>query len=261
MPEKPTEIAVTSSPEPRSHDLNLLQLVLAENAASIGSKEPAPADPSPSRFDDVVEQYREQDTKQHIGDKETVFFGSSSIARWNSLEDDFRTDDALNRGINGSMLRDLDYDLNELVLKHHPHNIVLYAGTNDLMAGHSPEQVLQDLEQIEHDIHAKLPDAELYFVSPSLPPTAIGLKDNYERADELTREYISSTPNCEYIDVTPDMQDAQHNPRPELFGNDHLHMTPAGYAIWKRDITAALHEHGPFPPVPEKELPPANGHA
>ena len=39
-----------------------------------------------------------------------------------------------------------------------------------------------------------------------------------------------------YVDVFEPMLGANGRPRPELFVSDSLHMTPAGYAIWRTQV-------------------------
>ena len=47
-------------------------------------------------------------------------------------------------------------------------------------------------------------------------------------------------PNLDYIDIYSKMVDADGRPRPELFGADMLHLNRAGYALWRREISAHL---------------------
>jgi lysophospholipase L1-like esterase len=42
------------------------------------------------------------------------------------------------------------------------------------------------------------------------------------------------------VDVFTPMLGPDGKPRPELYVADGLHMTPAGYAIWKAAVTPAL---------------------
>jgi lysophospholipase L1-like esterase len=39
-----------------------------------------------------------------------------------------------------------------------------------------------------------------------------------------------------YVDVFTPMLGANGRPQPELFVDDSLHMTPAGYAIWRKQV-------------------------
>jgi lysophospholipase L1-like esterase len=58
--------------------------------------------------------------------------------------------------------------------------------------------------------------------------------------NQLVRDYVSTDNKLAYVDVFTPMLDASGQPRPELYLEDGLHMTPAGYAIWRDLIAPAL---------------------
>ena len=212
----------------------------------IGSESPPEAVPTPpvepAFIDNAVHNFDQEDALKHIGDKKTVFLGSSTFANWTKLESEFKGDDALNRGIGGSTLPELDLNLPDLVLKHRPDTVVVYAGTNDIGEdGHDGNRVFQDFKKMEHDIHAVLPNTDVYFISISLPPSRVAFKKDYELGNSLIKDYIEHTAHTQYIDVTSAMQDANHDPITRLFGDDKLHMTEEGYARWEPIIKEALH--------------------
>jgi lysophospholipase L1-like esterase len=58
-------------------------------------------------------------------------------------------------------------------------------------------------------------------------------------ANQLVRDYVRTDDRLAYVDVFTPMLDASGQPRRELYLEDGLHMTAAGYAIW-RDLIAPL---------------------
>lgn len=199
-----------------------------------------PSAPTPKPYAEALERFRQDDAKNGRKSADTVFFGSSSIEFWTSLETDFKGDNALNRGIGGSELSELDLDLKELVEDYHPKKAVLYAGTNDLAAGHSGEQVFQDFVKLEKDLHKALPDTDLYFISMNIPPSREKLRSEYEYANGKIKDYCDHVAHTRYIDIMPLMLDTSGKLKPQLF-RDGLHMTKEGYALWQPAIEKELH--------------------
>ena len=61
--------------------------------------------------------------------------------------------------------------------------------------------------------------------------------DLQRQANELVRAEAARMRNVDYIDVFTPMLGADGQPRPELFGEDRLHMNREGYTLW-RDIVS-----------------------
>src|SRR5579862_5101331 len=71
-----------------------------------------------------------------------VFYGSSSIRLWSTLEGDFPLYSVLNRGFGGSTLAECAVVFDRIVAPCSPGTLIVYAGDNDLDQGHLPEMVL-----------------------------------------------------------------------------------------------------------------------
>lgn len=171
-----------------------------------------------------------------------VFVGSSSIRFWNTLADDMKPLDVINRGFGGSRIAEVNQYALRIVLPYRPRAVVLYAGDNDLAFPWSktPEQVLGDFKQFVDIIHANLPETWIYFVSikPSLRRWAHWQK--IQRTNQLIEEYSRTQTRVQFIDVDSAMLDAQGKPRPELFRKDGLHMNAEGYTLWTTIIKPVL---------------------
>jgi lysophospholipase L1-like esterase len=171
-----------------------------------------------------------------------VFTGSSSIRFWDTLANDMKPLDAINRGFGGSQIAQVNQYASRIVLPYQPRAVVLYAGDNDLAFPwlKTPEQVLTDFKQFVETVHAQLPETWIYFVSikPSLRRWAGWQK--IKKTNQLIEEYTRTQPRVQFIDVDSAMLDAQGKPRPELFRKDGLHMNAQGYAIWTSIIKPVL---------------------
>ena len=59
-------------------------------------------------------------------------------------------------------------------------------------------------------------------------------------ANRLVRAIVSTDPNQIFVDVGTPMLGPSGRPRAELYRADSLHMTPAGYAIWRSTVGPVL---------------------
>ena len=175
----------------------------------------------------AMEQARDAAPHQGV----VVFYGSSSIRLWNSLQEDFKGIDVVNAGFGGSTLAACVYFFDRLVVPYQPRALVLYAGDNDLGDGKSPEEVLESFRALLGKM-TQLGPIPLAFISIKLSPARWHLADAIRRANEMIRQELSARPSSCYIDVVPAMLGSDGKPRPELFTPDGLHLSPAGYRIW-----------------------------
>lgn len=107
--------------------------------------------------------------------------------------------------------------------------------------GRNPEEVLIFFQQLMSHVAKRLGSIPCYFVSLKPSPSRWNLAPQYIYANSLIKHEIEiSGNNWTYIDVFSAMLDKSAKPVRELFGEDGLHMTPKGYAIWKEIINRHL---------------------
>lgn len=80
-----------------------------------------------------------------------MFIGSSIIRRWKTLARDFPNHTIINRSFGGSQIADATRYADRIIIPCKPRLIVLGAGSNDLNAGKSPEQVAANFEAFVAD--------------------------------------------------------------------------------------------------------------
>lgn len=165
-----------------------------------------------------------------------VLTGSSSFRLWTNVAADFPGVPLLNRGFGGSILPEVVQLTPRIVLKYRPHLVVLYAGDNDINAGRTPTDVLNDYRTFASIVHSALPSSRIAFVSIKPSPSRWALVDRMREANRLVEQEIARDTLATYVDVFTPMIGADGRPRPELFGPDSLHMTRAGYLIWKAKL-------------------------
>ncbi len=197
------------------------------------------ADPDPSRFAADIQAFQDLDRKNTPPRDAVLFVGSSTIRLWPTAER-FPHVTVINRGFGGSHISDVNHFIDETVLKHRARVVVLYAGDNDLNAGKAPARLLADYQAFVRRIRAARPDTEIVFlaVKPSLARWA--LWPMAAAFNDLVRAYSATESRLHVVDMAPRMLGADGRPRPELFVEDGLHMTPQGYDIWTDSLAGTL---------------------
>lgn len=163
-----------------------------------------------------------------------LFLGSSSIRLWKTLKEDFPGLPVVNRGFGGSQIVDAIVHFDRLVLPHHPRLIVFYAGTNDVAAGKSPEQVAQDFETFCAKVHAVRPEAKILFVSLQYAPSRWHLREKMAATNAEIAKFCAADPRRSFVDTNPSMLAANGSPDEALYSADRLHMAAGGYAVWTK---------------------------
>jgi lysophospholipase L1-like esterase len=162
-----------------------------------------------------------------------VFIGSSSIKNWTDVARDFPGLPVLNRGFGGSTVADVIHYEGRILLPYRPRLVVFYAGDNDLAMGRTPERVLRDYRKFVARLRSALPAARVAFISIKPSPSRRAYIDRVRDTNERIRMEIGRDSLQAYVDVFTPMLGATGEPRPELFLADSLHMTRAGYLLWR----------------------------
>ncbi len=172
---------------------------------------------------------------------ETLFYGSSSIRLWASLNDDFANYKPINLGFGGSTLAACVWFFDRLMMPLNPKRLIVYAGDNDLSDGRNPEEVFIFFEQLVVKARQRFGDLPCYFVSIKPSPSRWHLADQFRYANNLIEsEIIKQDSNWHFINIFEAMLDAGRNPKKEYYSDDALHLTPKGYELWTQIITTQL---------------------
>ena len=87
----------------------------------------------------------------------------------------------------------------------------------------------------------QLPKVPLVFLAIKPSPSRWALYPTVQEANRLIREYVAAHPQrLRYVDTATPLLAPNGRPRPEFYVADSLHMTPAGYAVWKQVVQPAL---------------------
>ena len=195
--------------------------------------------PPESRWAGDIAKFEAQDETAPPPKGATLFVGSSTTRRWD-LAAYFPDRVVINRGFGGSQTSDVIEFIHPLVIKHAPKTVVIYEGDNDMNAGKSAWRVYRDVKRVRSMIHAALPECHVYFlpIKPSLKRWALWPEMN--AANQRIRRLTERTERFTYVDVATPMLGEDGRPRPELFVEDGLHLSDAGYALWASVLKPAL---------------------
>jgi lysophospholipase L1-like esterase len=171
-----------------------------------------------------------------------LFYGSSSIRFWTTLDEDFPGQSAVNRGFGGSTLAEAVCEMPRLVFPLKPRAVVLYSGENDLDQGASPERLHTLFKAFANFLGLYGGPVPFVFISIKPSPARAHLIEKIRRANALIREETTRWPHGSYLDVFDLMLDAHGNARHELFSEDCLHMSRTGYHLWTARLRHRLEE-------------------
>ncbi|HYM87443.1 MAG TPA: SGNH/GDSL hydrolase family protein [Pseudoxanthomonas sp.] len=219
----------------------LLALATGCTSLSVAPPEPpqVPEQVSNADWEQDMQRFAAADAVAPPPKHAVLFIGSSSIRFWDTLAADFPGVPVINRGFGGSEIRDSTWYADRIVVPYAPRMIVLYAGENDLESGRSPQQVRGDFHAFVTRVRHDLPGVRIAYISSKPSPLRVRMLEAERQANALI-EGDAERLKVRFIDVFTPMLDAHGQPRGELFGEDLLHMNPAGYALWKRVVAPHL---------------------
>lgn len=169
-----------------------------------------------------------------------VLVGSSSFRMWHDVSAAFPGVNVINRGFGGSIMPEVVHYASRVVLPYKPRLVLVYAGDNDLNDGRTPAQVLADYNTFVALMHKALPKTRIAFVSIKPSPSRWKIVDSMRVANALVRGAVSRDSLQAYVDVFTPMLGANGRPRSELYIADSLHMTSAGYAVWRERLASLI---------------------
>jgi lysophospholipase L1-like esterase len=183
-----------------------------------------------------------KDTKK----ESIVFYGSSSIRLWSTLEKDFSDVrmDVINRGFGGSTLKQCWQQFKRIILPLEPNLLIVYAGENDISADETPISVQSVFRQFISTARRFFPSLPIVFISIKPSPSRFNKITQVNLTNHLIKQDIENMNNVYYIDIYNEMLTSVGMPRRELFVSDNLHMNEKGYEIWTRAVKNYLRTNG-----------------
>jgi lysophospholipase L1-like esterase len=160
-----------------------------------------------------------------------LLVGDSQFTRWKTVHQDLPEYRIVNRGFGGSKMTDLLIYTDRIVLRYKPRTIVVNEGGNDIHSGRTPEQLLADIQTFVSRVRAALPEVPIAFSGLTPSPARWSETDTRLRFNRMLKGYLATGKNLIYLDLFDGYLGADGKPREELFVEDKLHHSAAGYAV------------------------------
>ncbi|HEY0163937.1 MAG TPA: GDSL-type esterase/lipase family protein, partial [Sphingomicrobium sp.] len=135
-------------------------------------------------------------------------------------------------GFGGSTIADVNRHFDTVIARYRPRAIFLYAGENDIDAGRSPQQVAAEFRTFMAKKTRVLGGTPVYFISLKPSKARFEQLPRQAQVNAVVRRLAAARADLNYVDVASAML-AAGKPR-DVFQDDALHMTDAGYRIWTR---------------------------
>jgi lysophospholipase L1-like esterase len=118
--------------------------------------------------------------------------------------------------------------------------VLLRAGGNDLHAGKSVEAVFADYQEFVAKVHAALPAAQIVFIGLCPSIARWGQHEQEKALNQLVEAYCRQASFLKYIEAYDISLGPDGQPQPELFVQDKLHLSAAGYKLLAERVRAFL---------------------
>jgi len=214
--------------------LRISSLVLALALGFLATAAAADPPAAAGRFADEIDAFAAADRASAPPACPVLFVGSSSIRRWTTLAHDLAPYPVLNRGFGGAEIADINANFGRVVRAYRPRAIVFYAGDNDLHDGDTPDEVVADFNKFMFLKRATMKHVRVYFISVKPSKARLTEYPAQEAVNRAVKAMSLTQHDLVEIDVVGDMM-ADGKPK-DIFEDDGLHMTAAGYAIWTTDV-------------------------
>lgn len=217
--------------------------------------------PDPSRFSTAIRAFEKADQESFPPTEAIVCVGSSSMLMWHDkIHGDLSPLRIIGRGFGGSTMHDAAYYADRIVIAYKPRAIVLYEGDNDIALGVSKEQFMDAFRQFVFRVHGALPGARIYVLSIKPSASRWALWPAMQEANALLAKACKKDKRLIFVDVAKAMLDTKGEIRPGLLAADGLHMSRAGYEVWRDVLRPILMERELKQEALEPDKPVEQGH-
>jgi lysophospholipase L1-like esterase len=190
----------------------------------------------PHRFNEQITTLFNAEYNFNPDKKLVVFTGSSSVRRWEDVQERFPEYNVINNGFGGSQFSDLLYFYDELITKQTPDYLFIYEGDNDIAEEKKTSRIYNDAKTLVKKLQRDIPSTKIVFISPKPSIKRWHLKKDYEKFNKKLEKLCRRTKNFEYADVWKAMLDENGMVYNNIFLEDDLHLNKKGYDIWEEVI-------------------------
>ncbi len=185
--------------------------------------------------------FQNEDSKNGIKNDVVLFVGSSTFTKWKSIYTDFPNSNVINRAFGGSVMTDLIYYFNQIVVPYNPTQIVIYEGDNDLTSKtKTVESFIDDFNCFIQLIRVWFPSTDILVISIKPSPSRTAYFTKFKEANSELKQIAEKSKDIKFIDIWDLMLNADGTLDKSLYLKDMLHMNSEGYSRWKSKIEPDL---------------------
>lgn len=170
-----------------------------------------------------------------------IFYGSSSIRLWDSLQNDLSEFKVANLGFGGSTLEACTYFFERILIPCKPASLLLYAGDNDIGDGKTSREVIGYFESFLEKLDKHFKEIPFAFVSIKPSPSRAHLQKTILEVNSYAELRLENRANSMFIDVHSIMLDSANKPISRFYADDGLHLSADGYRLWTQIVRASGH--------------------
>jgi lysophospholipase L1-like esterase len=193
-------------------------------------------------FMNEIKAFRSADSAHRTPAHPVVLIGSSSFTKWQDVSNYFPNNVILNRGFGGSTLSHLIQYADDIVLKYHPKQVIIYCGENDFAEGPqiTADTVFNRFFRLFSIIRNKFHKVPIAYISMKPSPSRTKLLDQFKVCNAKIETFMKTQKKAQFINVYTPMLNADGTMKPEIYRADSLHMNSKGYEIWQKVIQPYL---------------------
>jgi lysophospholipase L1-like esterase len=209
---------------------------VGQAGAAAANEHPAPpraAAVGTSRWEQEVAAIERADRENPPVPGGVVFLGSSNVRMWTTLAEDFAGLGPSNRGVGGARLAELPALAARLVAPAQPAAVVVSAGTNDVSAGATPEEIRTAFAELVTRLREAVPGVRIAFLAIAPSISRWGQLERQQAANAAVRAFITeqgADAGLAYFDANAALLNEQGEPAVECFLDDRQHPSTIGNA-------------------------------
>jgi lysophospholipase L1-like esterase len=193
----------------------------------------------PEWYEDEIRIFQIRDKYRPPPDSAILFTGSSTIRRWHSLADDIGQN-SINRGFGGSVMKELNLNMERIVFPYNPSMIFVYEGDNDIARGETPSGFLDECKIFIRLCQQRLPNTEIIFLSIKPSPSRLKYWKQMDRANGMLEDLCQAYEHVRFIDISTPMFSKPGVLKNDIFDPDELHLNVKGYSLLSQTIKDAM---------------------
>lgn len=214
--------------------------------ASCASPEPALLEEYAAeveRWESDIQRFETLDRTETYPDDSILFIGSSSVRLWKTMGEDLAPYPVIRRGFGGAKISDVAWYAERLIDPHEFQALVFFIGGNDIWGtpeDKTPDELSAFAEYLIDHARSDHPEAPIFFIEITPSPRRWKIQPDVDAGNAALGAVCARISNVYFIETREQFLGADGIPRPELFAEDQLHLSEAGYEVWAGTIKTYL---------------------